>query len=232
MCDGQYKVMQNFLREQTDDNNNVDMVAEMATFLYEFSKNRLLNIETLEVFNQLLQALKEFCVGNNENRRVIFEANIMSVLNYVLQIDITNIKDEAQEAVTISTQQESAQKYADLRKKALELKSSAVELLDVLLEEISIKPSNLSQQIAEGLDIPALHWSMLDFYALKDDPDLQHMEFDDNAYRALFVCHRIIMHMMDKLAPMDNLSEQYFYNIFLIRDDIIELLSSYVRIHM
>ena len=194
-------MMQNFLREQTDDSNNVNMVSEMATFLYEFSKNRLLNIETLELFNQLLQALKEFCVGNNDNRRDIFYANIMSVINYVLQIDITNITCKETDSIECDC--------AQIRKMALELKASAVELLDVLLEEISIKPSNLSQQIAGGLDISALHWSMLDFYTLKDDPDLRFLEFDDNAYRALFGCHRVVMHMMDnKLAPMDILSKQ------------------------
>ena len=193
-------MMQNFLREQTDDSNNVNMVSEMATFLYEFSKNRLLNIKTLELFTQLLQALKEFCVGNNENRRDIFDANIMSVINYVLQIDITNIRCKETDGVKCDC--------ANIRKMALQLKASAVELLDVLLEEISIKPSNISQQIAEGLDIPALHWSMLDFYTLKDDPDLRLLEFNDNAYRALFGCHRVVMHMLDnKLAPVDSLSK-------------------------
>ena len=214
MCDGQYKVMQNFLRKQTDDSHNVNMVVEMATFLYDFSKNRLINKETLEVFNQLLQALKEFCVGNNDNRRDVFDANIMSVINYVLQVDITNINvRETGETGTVVAQTDGnldCELCADLQKMALQLKSSAVELLDVLLEEIGSKPStgNLSQQIAEGLDIPALHWSMMDFYALKDDPDIKRMESDDNAYRALFVCHRIIMHMADnKLAPMDTLSK-------------------------
>ena len=208
MCDGQYKVMQNFLRKQTDDNHNVNMVAEMATFLYEFSKNRLINMETLEVFNQLLQALNEFCVGNDENRRVVFDANIMSVVNYVLQIDITQIRSATSENEDVTGAQEGAVFYAKLRKMALELKSSAVELLDVLLEAIGVKPSNLSQQIAGGLDIPALHWSMQDFFELKDDQDLIMMEFDDNAFRALCSCHRIIMYMMDNLlAPMTTLSE-------------------------
>ena len=206
MCDGQYKVMQDFLREQTDDSHNVNMVGEMSTFLYDFSNNRLFNKETLELFNQLVQALKEFCVGNNDNRRDIFDANVMSVINYVLQIDITNIRvHKTGEAGDCSLNSELC---AELQKMALQLKASAVELLDVLLEEITSKPSNLSQQIAEGLDIPALNWSMLDFYTLKDDPDLRRMKFDDNAYRALFVCHRIIMHMADnKLAPMDTPSK-------------------------
>lgn len=207
MCDGQNKVMQNFLRQQTDDSHNVNMVSEMATFLYDFSNNRLLNMETLQLFNQLLQALKEFCVGNSGNRRDTFDSNVMSVINYILQIDIRDIRaHETEEAGSVA--QPDTPNYAKLRRMALELKASAVELLDVLLEEISSKPSSLSQQIAEGLDIPALHWSMQDFYVLKDDLDLKDMEFDDNANRALFVCHRVIMHMVDnKLASVDMLSK-------------------------
>lgn len=203
MCDGQYKVMQNFLREQTGDIDNVNMVGEVANFLYEVSKNRLLNIEAVRVFNQLLQALKEICVGNNENRRVTFDANVMSVINYVLQVDITNIKKESGSWSDLDNEQ-----YAELRKMALDLKASAVELLDVLLEEISSSVSTLSQQIAESLDITALHWSMQDFYALRGDPDLQRMKADDNAYRALYGSYRIIRHMMDnEMSSMDILSE-------------------------
>ena len=47
MCDGQYKEMQNFLREQSEDIHSVNMVAEMATFLYEFSKKHIISIDTL-----------------------------------------------------------------------------------------------------------------------------------------------------------------------------------------
>ena len=209
MCDGQYKLMQNFLREQTDDIHNVNMVSEMATFLYEFANNRHLNTEILELFNQLLQALKEFCVGNTENRQVIFDAHIISVINYVLQIDITEIEcspDKIASAKTSNERKELLKDHAEWRRMALELKASAVELLDVMLEEISSAQSSVSHQIAKGLDIPALHWSMVDFHTLRDDSDLKKMEFDDNAYRALFGCHRIIMHMIDnKLAPIDTL---------------------------
>lgn len=205
MCDGQYKVMQNFLRKQTDDSHNVNMVKEMANFLYEFSKNQFLNCETLKVFNELLQALKEFCAGNKENRRVIFNASTMSVINYVLQIDITSINGDSN---NYNNPPPDPHLYPKLRRMALELKVSAVELLDNLLEEITIKPSNISQQIAEGLDIPALRESMHDFYTLKDDADLRQMEFDDNAYRALFGCHRIIMFMIDcELAPKNILGK-------------------------
>ncbi len=225
MCDGQYKEMQNFLREQSEDIHSVNMVAEMATFLYEFSKKQVISIDILQLFNQLLQALKEFCIGNYKNREVIFNANVVSAINYVLQIDITKIRGSrrfgrnenttvvtsAAELDSIGTNQETNEQKIDfiqLRKLALEMKSSAVELLDALLEEISNTCSKLSQQIAEGLDITALHWSMLDFYILKGDHDLIRLEIDDNAYRALFGSYKIIMHLVDiGIAPLDVLSE-------------------------
>ena len=221
MCDGQYKEMQNFLREQSEDINSVNMVGEISTFLYEFSKKQIINVDILQLFNQLLQALKEFCTGNYKNREIAFNANVVSVINYILQIDITKVKKSGHRHTTLVTNinyqldSKPAQKtkepdidYVQLRKLALEIKVAAIGLLDALLEEISNKTSKLSQQIAEGLDMNALHWSMLDFYELKGDHDLIRLEVDDNAYRALFDCYKIIMHLVDiGIAPLETLSE-------------------------
>ena len=225
MCDGQYKEMQNYLREQSEDIHSVNMVGEMATFLYEFSKKQVLSINILHLFNQLLQALKEFCIGNYKNREVVFNANVVSVLNYILQIDISNIRGSGRfgqrENTTVITNHieldyigaddqinQQSVDFVQLRRLALQMKASAVELLGALLEEISKETSKLSQQIAEGLDIAALHWSMLDFYILKGDQDLIRLEIDDNAYRALFDSYRIIMHLVDVgIAPLETLSK-------------------------
>ena len=220
MCDGQYRVMQNYLREQNEDIQSVNMVGEIASFLYTFSKKHVFTVETLKLFNQLLQALIEFCIGNYKNREVIFNANIIAVVNFVLQINIANIKetvtlDRSRNTTVINnfsdiTSQETTTKmdYALLRQLALEMKASTVQLLDGLLEEISNKTSKLSHQIAEGLDISALHWSMLDFYMLKSDPDLIRLESDDNASRALFDSYKIIMHLVDGgFAPLEKLGK-------------------------
>ena len=49
---------------------------------------------------------------------------------------------------------------------------------------------------------------MLDFFVLKSDPDLVKMESEDNAYRALFDCYKVIMHLADSdIASMDSLSK-------------------------
>ena len=222
MCDNQYKEMQNYFREQSENINSINMVGEIATFLYEFSKKHIISIDILQLLNQLLQALKEFCIGNYKNREVVFNANVVSVINYVLQIDITMITGSQRfDDTTFITNIEELDNigfgpdvkvknldYTQLRKMALEMKVSAVELLDALLEEISNETSKLSLQIAEGLDIHALHWSMLDFYILKEDQDLIRLEIDDNACKALFDSYRIIMHLVDiGMAPLETLSE-------------------------
>ena len=226
MCDGQYKDMQNYLREQSEDIYSVNMVGEIASFLYEFSKKQVYSVDTLMLVNQLLQALIEFCIGNYKNREAVFNANIISVINYALQIDITKIKgagrfgrsvnetvvsaiyDPATDLERSSDQKKAKIDYVTLRKMALEMKAKVVQLLDALLEEISNKSSTLSHQIAEGLDVAALHRSMLDFYILKSDPDLIRLHYEDNASRALFDSYKIIQHLVDSgFAPIESLSK-------------------------
>ena len=215
MCDGQFREIQNYLREQSEDINSVNMVGEIASFLYNFSKKRVLSQQNLLLLIQLLKALNEFCIGNYKNREVTFNENIVSVINYVLQIDITKIKKQRHNTVVISNTvfggNEGKTDYVQLRRMALEMKAAAVQLLDALLEEISNKTSKLSHQIAEGLDIHALHWSMLDFFVLKSDPHLIKIRSEDNAYRALFDSYKIIMHLVDGgIAPRESLSKDSF----------------------
>ena len=216
--------MQNFLREQEENVHGVNMVGELATFLYDFSKKESISVDIMRLLNQLLQTLTEFCTGNYRNCEIIFHANVVSVINYVLQIDIKNIRpvktcENISSIVAdadTSTNRKSAKDYVQLRKLALNVKVSAVELLDALLEKISTKTFKLSQQIAEGLDINALHWSMLDFYELKGDQDLIRLEVDDDACRALFDCYKIIMHLVDiKIAPLETLSELTFIRLLI-----------------
>ena len=227
MCDGQFRQMQNYLREQSEDIHSVNMVGEIAMFLYEFSKKQVYSTETLKLFNELLQTLVEFCIGNYKNREVVFNSNIISVINYVLQIDITKIKGArrfgsssnttviSQVSDVVDFEDDSKKKRAKidhvlLRKMALEMKASTVQLLDALLEDIN-KTSKLSHQIADGLDVSALHQSMLDFYILKSDSDLVRLEYDDNASRALFDSYKIIMHLVDSgFAPLETLSKLTF----------------------
>ena len=98
---------------------------------------------------------------------------------------------------------------------ALKVKASTVQLLDVMLEEISNKSHKLCRLISEGLDISGVHQSMLDFYILKSDPDLIRLKYDDNAYRAMFCSYKIIMQLADSgFASLESMSKRIHASFF------------------
>ena len=87
MCDGQYRVMQNYLREQRDNIRTINLVGEVALFIQHFYHD--INEETVELVHLILQTLIEMCVGNYSNQKVIFNHQILEALNSIFQIDIT-----------------------------------------------------------------------------------------------------------------------------------------------
>ena len=89
MCDGQYRLMQNYLREQRDNIHTVNLVGEVALFIQHFYHE--INKETVELVHLILQTLIEMCVGNYSNQEVIFNHQILEALNSIFQIDITGI---------------------------------------------------------------------------------------------------------------------------------------------
>ena len=221
ICDGQFREMQHYLREQSESLHSINMVAELTSFLHQLHRIRSLSFETLELFSQLLQALVEMCSGNFSNCEVVFNANILSVLNYIFQIDVTEIKESWQSAneftATVLTNFDDLENiaegvasgttnsaikmdYTELRKGALKLKGAAVELLKVMMEKITSRTESLVHQIAGGLDINALQWSMVDFYVLKDDKAMAKLEMAEYSTRALFMTYNIFMDLHDNKA--------------------------------
>lgn len=190
MCDGQHKTVQEYLREQKSSITSINIVEEMTYFLYEYSRRRQLTSDTLPLIAASLEALIELCSGNVDNIKVIFEKQILSIINYYLQIDITNINAEALMHTKLEDED-----YVKLRINALKLKAAVVGLLDVMLERVSAYMEKLVQQIAEGVDGRALQYTLVDFVILKDDKELKKMEFDDNAHRALFKTYSVINHL-------------------------------------
>ena len=228
ICDGQFKAMQNFLREQSESLQSINMVAELTSFLHQIHETRTLNFDTLGLFSQILQALIEMCTGNFKNCEVVFNANIMSVLNYVFQIDITEIKEAGQaaneitatvvtnfndfediaEGVNNNTTNAKKVDYVELRKQGLQLKSSAVELLKIMLEKTTSRTESLAHQIAGGLDVHALQWSMVDFFLLKDESGIVRQNMSEYASRALFTTYNIFMSLLDNnTTPLKSLGK-------------------------
>jgi len=98
MCDGQYRLMQNYLREQRDNIHTIDLVGGVASFLQQFYHD--INEETVELVHLILQTLIEMCVGNYSNQLVIFNQQILEALNSIFQIDITGRHGEYGEKVS------------------------------------------------------------------------------------------------------------------------------------
>ena len=86
MCDGQYRNMQNYLREQKDNLTSVNVVAEVADFLQNFSLD--VNRETMDLVHLTLQTLIEMCVGNYPNQHIIYHRQIIEALNHIFAIKI------------------------------------------------------------------------------------------------------------------------------------------------
>ena len=84
---------------------------------------------------------------------------------------------------------------------SVDMKASAVELLEVMLEETNEKSLELVKEIAGSLDIPALHDTLADFYELKNDPEVKQKGFDDEAERGLFRTYHALVHLMDYNIP-------------------------------
>ena len=227
MCDGQYREMQNYLREQKESINSVNMVGEVAVFLQQIFQSRDINPETVDVLHQLLQTLIEMSVGNYTNQEVIFNKQIMSIINHILQLDITNVTKNSDDQPRVSEVTDhtptgvsnpdalvlhhanlklyqprikpfaNTKEALELRKKALDLKGSAVELLEAMLEETNLKTKRLALQVAGGLDVGAVQGSMIDFDHLVEDDELKKEEYDDNAERALYRSYHILKRLED-----------------------------------
>lgn len=226
MCDGQYRDMQNFLREQHERAHSINIVGEVTSFLQVFYQSRSMNGITVKILHEILQTLIEMSVGNYANQQVIFNRQIIPIINHILQIDITNIRAPRAKwrsplAVFYDADQDSdltrthdgemeriePEEYLELRKKALELKGSAVELLEGMLEETNLRTKELVMEISGGLDIEALHGSLLDFHRLKSDWELIQEEYDDNAERGLFRTYHILMQLNYYGIAMKELGE-------------------------
>ena len=88
MCDGQYRLMQNYLREQRDNIVTINVVGEVALFLQHFYAD--INADTMDLVHLILQTLIEMCVGNYPNQVVLYNRQIVEALNHILAIDIAD----------------------------------------------------------------------------------------------------------------------------------------------
>ena len=65
MCDGQYQVMQNYLREQPDNIKTINLVSEVCIFLQSFYVD--VTKDNVVLINQIFQTLIEMSVVSSHN---------------------------------------------------------------------------------------------------------------------------------------------------------------------
>ena len=90
LCDGQYRNMQNYLREQKDNLTGVNVVGEVAVFIQNFTLD--INRETMDLVHLILQTLIEMCVGNYPNQHVIYHRQIIEALNHIFAMKVFDKK--------------------------------------------------------------------------------------------------------------------------------------------
>ena len=101
MCDGQYRNMQNYLREQKDNLTSVNVVEEVALFVQNFTSD--INRDTMDLVHLILQTLIEMCVGNLSNQLVIYNRQIIEALNHIFAMKIFDKDKKARDTITEGT---------------------------------------------------------------------------------------------------------------------------------
>ena len=86
-------------------------------------------------------------------------------------------------------------RYALCTLQSVNLKGSAVELIEAMLEETSSSTRHLAKEIAGSLDLAAVYDTVGDFYELMNDEEVKRAGFDDEAERGLFRAYHIIKHL-------------------------------------
>lgn len=87
------------------------------------------------------------------------------------------------------------------------MKGSAVELLEVMLEETNKSTRSLVRDIVNGLQIEALHDTMYEFYVLMNDKGVKEAGFDDEAETGLFRTYHVLVHLTDYGVPAERVGE-------------------------
>lgn len=157
----------------------------------------------MDLVHLILQTLIETSVGNYPNQEVIYNRQIVDVVNTILQLslgDYQNHKSGFKYIENVSSLcLQCASLFSDyvICLQSVNLKGSAVELIEAMLEETSSHTPHLAKEIAGSLDLAAVYDTIEDFYVLMNDPLVKADSYDDEAERGLFRAYHIIAHLKD-----------------------------------
>ena len=94
-----------------------------------------------------------------------------------------------------------------LTPQSVNLKGSAVELLEAMLEETNEKTKDLVREIVNAVQIEALHDTLVEFYELMNDQAVKDAGFDDEAETGLFRTYHVLVHLTDYGVPQEKIGE-------------------------
>ena len=158
-----------------------------------------INQETMELVHLILQTLIEMCVGNFPNQEVLYNRLIVDVLNTILELSIGDEDDRNFEYIenVCHWMTRTVVIFSPCSPQLVNLKGSAVELIEAMLEETNSRSRPLAKEIAGSLNLAAVHDTMGDFYELMNDPNVIEATYDDEAECGLFRAYHIIVHLKD-----------------------------------
>ena len=111
------------------------MVAEVADFLQNICHD--LSEETVNLAHLMLQVLLEMCVGNYKNQEIIFNRQIIVIINRILLINVSDCDGETPSSSSSKSNEPDKKMVVRMKLRGIDLKGSAVELLEAMLEETS-----------------------------------------------------------------------------------------------
>ncbi|XP_064638087.1 inositol 1,4,5-trisphosphate receptor type 2-like isoform X2 [Lineus longissimus] len=148
MCDGQFRSLQHYLREQPDNIKSFNLIAETVQYMSQVYAN--INPNSINLIYQLLDSLNECVSGNEENRVVIFDNKIVDYINFILR---------------------TGQFGSCELEKALQLLEIIGDLLMSLIEENQPDALEIAREVADCLDKEALLRFMTECYNSSRPPE-------------------------------------------------------------
>ena len=104
---------------------------------------------------------------------------------------------------------------------SVHLKGSAIELLDVMLEETDENSKHLVRDIAKSLDIEALHHTLVEFYELMNDQNVKKWGYDDEAEKGLFRTYHALIHITDYGISAEKIGKSKHVVLFQLYNNTI-----------
>lgn len=170
ICDGQKQEVQNVLREPHL--QNINIVGAVTRLFQTLLQNFNEESSCISSIKKAIRALIELCVGNFANQAVAVNGQVVDSINAVL-----HCTKESHPKIKME--------------KMMSVKASAIELLEVFLEETNENSKTLAQEIAHDVSVEDITSTMEEIWLFGHGMDKIKSE------RGLFKAHQVLMKLSD-----------------------------------